>query len=475
MYLPVPLVGYLCDRYKPAYVSFLASLLFGSGYFLAAWTYRKGPPVTVGGNGWPSAVMFLAFCGVGAGTVCMYLSAVTTCAKNFGRGKYKGLALALPIAAFGLSGMWQSQVGSRFLYERRQDGKRGDVDPFQYFIFLGILLSVVGVIGAVFLRVVDEEEMLEEAVEELERSGLLNEHDFFSNGTPKHYGSIQHVATPGLGAEGSGSEPQVDHGEIRLKKAWLLNTETRRFLADRTMWGLAGGFFFAIGPGESFILNLGTIIGTLYPPGTDPSTMPTTAATHVSIVSVTSTLVRIVTGALSDLLAPTPTHVAHHSPALGQEPKRLVVSRINFLLGSALVQSLGQVLLASGLIQTHAERFWIVSVLIGSGYGAIFSLTPIVCSVIWGVENFGTNWGIVTMVPAFSATMWNLIYSAVYQSAAVARPGPGGEGETKTLCYGKECYAATYWAMALSIWLGCGVWVWAWRGPGGWSKRGIAI
>src|SRR4051812_49014418 len=78
MYLPVPLFGYLCDRYSPPPLALLAACLFGVGYILAAYTYRAGPPPDsrTGGDGWPFGMMVLAFVGIGAGTSCMYLSAV---------------------------------------------------------------------------------------------------------------------------------------------------------------------------------------------------------------------------------------------------------------------------------------------------------------------------------------------------------------------------------------------------------------
>jgi MFS family permease len=233
-----------------------------------------------------------------------------------------------------------------------------------------------------------------------------------------------------------------------------------------------------IGPGEAFITNLGTIIGTLYPPVADPSVIPTTAATHVSIVAITSTVARILFGTLTDLLAP--ASVGHHyqsaSNSLSSLPPRekFTISRVTFLLGSALLLSLGQVLLAAGVIQNHAERFWIVSTLIGSGYGALFSLTPLIISVIWGVENFGTNWGIVAMVPALGATVWGVVYSNVYQWAA-DKASYNRDVEDDVLCYGKQCYSTTFWAMAVSVWIGCGLWVFAWKGRDGWNKRGIAV
>ncbi|KAK5162705.1 hypothetical protein LTR04_003071 [Oleoguttula sp. CCFEE 6159] len=493
LYLPVPIFGYLCDRFGPGRPSLLAGLLFGFGYLVAAFAYRGGPPPDAGGQGWPFGVMVLAFAAVGMGTSCMYISAVTTCAKNFGRGKHKGLALAVPIACFGLSGMWQSQVGSRILYERRHDGTRGDVDVYRFFLFLGVLLLAVGIVGAFALRIIDEEEMIDEAVEELEQSGLLEDSEFFRRG----YGTINErrhsseAEADFLRREAEGRKARAQ--EDARKKTWLLNEETRLFLSDHNMWWLAAGFFLVTGPGEAFINNLGTIIGTLYPPATSSTQIPTSAATHVSIVAITSTIARILTGTLSDLLAPAttlhqhrqgPNSLASSLASLPAAPAatRFTVSRLTFLLFFSLLLSLGQVLLASGLVQQHGERFWIVSALVGAGYGAVFSLVPILISVIWGVENFGTNWGIVAMVPALGATVWGVVYSAVYQWAAEQGAGRGGDGALQgvtivedVLCYGKDCYAPTFWAMAVCVWVACGLWIWAWRGPGGWHRRGVTV
>lgn len=207
-------------------------------------------------------VMVLAFVGVGMGTSSMYLSAVTTCAKNFGRGKHKGFALASPIAAFGLGGMWQSQVGSHLLYEREPDGTRGDVDVFRYFLFLAILLLCVGIIGAVGLRVVEEDEMIDEAVEELERSSLLEDSAFLRRDTvDQGYGTLDQRRLSGEDAEAlrlQAEEMKKREDAEEKKKTWLLNEETRKFLADRTMWWFVAGFFLITGPGEAFINNVCT-------------------------------------------------------------------------------------------------------------------------------------------------------------------------------------------------------------------------
>jgi MFS family permease len=519
MYLPVPLFGLLCDRTGPGLPSLLAGCFFGLGYLLAAFAYKSGPPPSAGGDGWPYWVMVLAFVGVGAGTSCMYLGAVTTCAKNFGRGRYKGLALALPIAAFGLSGMWQSQVGSHLLCETTPDGKKGDVDVHRFFLFLGTFLLAAGIIGFFTLRIVNEDELIDEALDELEASGMLEDSAFFQRSVRSHsHGNGQ--LQPGYGTLPTDSERRLSAEEVEdlrkkaeehrawleereRKKQWLLNEETKFFLSDHTMWWLTAGVFLVTGPGEAFINNLGTIVGTLYEPGT--SQHITSPATHVSIVAITSTAARIITGTLTDLLAPASPPGQHrrnpHSlsaslaslDAAHQPHRRLEVSRIYFLLAFSLLMSAGQVLLATGLLQNHGNLFWIISAAMGSGYGAVFSLAPIIVSVVWGVENFGTNWGIVTITPAIGATVWGLAYSGVYQWAAdkgraermgaalavggFATGGQAGSREVAddVLCYGAMCYAPTFGAMAVSVWIACGLWIWAWRGPGGWRARGIAV
>ncbi|KAJ4307066.1 hypothetical protein N0V88_000441 [Collariella sp. IMI 366227] len=210
------------------------------------------------------------------------------------------------------------------------------------------------------------------------------------------YGTVTERTDPFNDLEDPNHKDPQDEEEARFMKQTVLNAETRRFLTDHTMWCFALGFFFMIGPGEAFINNMGTVIKTLYP---HPSLHRQThlPATHVSIVGLTSTAVRLLTGTLTDLLAPSPKtrHInSPHHPSPYQTPLYIP---------------------PSGLIQNHGSRFWLVSGLVGAGYGAVFSLTPIIITVIWGVENFATNWGIVAMFPALGATLWGTVYSAVYQ------------------------------------------------------------
>ncbi|KAI0508297.1 major facilitator superfamily domain-containing protein [Xylaria bambusicola] len=484
MYMPVPIIGYMCDRFGPGLLSLISAVLAGGGYALAAALYQKGVQEAenhVAGHKTTFAPMLFAFVAIGVGAASLYLGAVTTCAKNFGRGRYRGLMLVAPIAGFGLSGMIMSQAASRLLYEVQPDGTKGDVNVFHFFLVLSVLLVTVGILGSFTLRIVDEEDLIDGAVEELERSGLLDSSEVFRRRTDQSYGTL---AQPQNLDEDDDNDvaldPSKDDGGdmyAKLKKSWLLNAETRRFLADPTMWLFAISFWLIIGPGESFINNLGTVIGTLTSP--DHNSKPPSAATHVSIMATVSTVARLVVASLSDLLSPTPenqyvqTGSTHSLPNLR---RKLQVSRVILYVISALTFSIGSLVLASGAVQEHANRFWIVSGSIGAGYGAVFSLTPIIITMIWGVENFGTNFGIIALTPAVGSVIWGVIYSAVYQAGAhkSALLG-GGEAGDDVFCYGKQCYAATFWAMTVSIWVGAFMIIWAWKGKNGWSSRGIVV
>ncbi|KAM5343239.1 hypothetical protein ACJ41O_014205 [Fusarium nematophilum] len=482
LYLPISIVGYICDRVGLRPLALVGAFLFGGGYGIAGGVYRRldleyrshGGPRPEDGN-WSLPLMMFSFVCIGVATCCLYMAAVSSCAKNFGKGRYRGLALATPITAFGLSPMWISQAGSRLFTETLPDGSKGDLDVFRFFLFLAVLLFLIGIMGSLTLRVVDEADLIDEAIEEMEQSGLLDGSSLLSR-TNSRYGSVSIPA--GATVEDLEDSTLLDEAsDAKWRKNWVLNAETRRFLADRTMWPFALAFLFIVGPGEAFINNLGTVIGTLTPPVSEGlAGHRTSAATHVSIFGVTNTASRILIGTLTDLLAPSPqTQHAQVTPSRHSSPSRFSISRVAFMLFFAFVLSLGLLVLASGLVQNHAERFWLVSGLVGAGYGAIFSLTPLIVTIIWGVENFATNFGIIGMLPALGSTFWGLVYSAVYQRGADRDDGSVPKEEGDLFCYGRECYAATFWAETATVWIACGLLVWAWRGKGGWLQRGIVI
>lgn len=478
LYMPISILGFLCDRYGARPLALVSGIVLGLGYASAAAVYRSldlryrtlGKAHGDADKTYP--FMILAFVFIGVGTCAGYMSCVSTVAKNFGKGKYRGLALAMPITCFGLSGMWLSQVGSNIFYERRPDGTKGDIDVFQFFVFLAILMVLMGTLGSLTLHVVNEQELIDEAIEEMENSGLLNGSSLLGR-SERSYGGVD-SATSTHGQDET-LDPSKDD-DAKWRKNWVLNAETRRFLSDHTMWPFAISFLLMVGPGEAFINNLGVVIGTLTPPEALRALAGTTAATHVSIFGITSTISRLLIGTLTDIFAPSPNsqHVQIGPTRPSSPLRRISISRVVFMLFFAILMAGGLLFLACGAVQNHAERFWVVSGLVGAGYGAIFSLTPLIVTIIWGVENFATNFGIIATVPALGSVFWGSIFSAVYQQGARSmRSSPDQDDDL--FCYGKQCYASTFWAQGLTVLLACTLLLWAWKGRGGWQQRGIVI
>lgn len=208
MYGPVPVFGFICDRYGPDKLSALSALFFGPGYAIAALAYARQ---------WSFMFMLAGFGLVGMGTSSMYFSGVTTCAKTFtGR---RGLALAAPIAAFGLSSLWMTQVVSRVFVVK----ETGELDVERAFWFFSVSLVIVGLLGSVGLR------------------GVCNPEDEEDD------------------VMGSEEEAAAEKGR------WI-NADTRAFLKDRTMWWFAAGVFLVTGPGEAFINNVSRIPVAHYRP-----------------------------------------------------------------------------------------------------------------------------------------------------------------------------------------------------------------
>ena len=319
------------------------------------------------------------------------------------------------------------------------------MDLYRYFIFLSGMLFAVGLVGGVVLQV-NEGELIDEPVEELESGGDMDENPLLQTPIPSdstaNYGTLSRPQSSGS------SVPSRRLGNA-LRKTLVLNTETRRFLVDPAMWFVTAGFFLVTGTGDTFINNLGTIILTLYPRWHLAIPRANSAATNVSIVAITSTAARLLTGFLSDLLAP----MGSHEPNF----KSFTLSRMAFLVASGILSALSQLLVASTLVQRHPALFRLVSAFAGLGYGTVFSITPTIVNVVWGPRNFGTNYGIVCVVPAAGAAMWSAVYSAVYQRGVKPEMQEG-------LCYGYACYGATFWGMLASSLIATGLWAWAWRG-----------
>jgi len=91
------------------------------------------------------------------GTSALYFSALTTTARNF--SNHRGLSIAIPVAAFGLSSFWESLIAGSTLFQKKVQVTAGgdivrELDVVRLFHFFAVLLGVSGVIGTFALIVI---------------------------------------------------------------------------------------------------------------------------------------------------------------------------------------------------------------------------------------------------------------------------------------------------------------------------------
>lgn len=139
LYLTVPILGVICDTLGPRVVAGYAAVLAFPAYYIASLAYS---------NQWKPWVLVTCYACLGSATVALYLSGLSTVAKNHPNSR--GLSMAIVTSAFGLSSLWETQVVDR-LY-RNSDG---EIKIRGMYISFGVLLSLVGLFSAFTLRIVE--------------------------------------------------------------------------------------------------------------------------------------------------------------------------------------------------------------------------------------------------------------------------------------------------------------------------------
>jgi MFS family permease len=80
-----------------------------------------------------------------------------------------------------------------------------------------------------------------------------------------------------------------------------------------------------------------------------------------------------------------------------------------------------------------------ISGLSGLAYGFLFGVFPSIVAETFGIHGLSQNWGFMTLAPAISGNIFNLIYGAVFDSHSVV--GPDGERYCPD---GVDCYKNAY-------------------------------
>ncbi|WVQ82871.1 hypothetical protein IAT38_005007 [Cryptococcus sp. DSM 104549] len=445
VYLMAAPLGALTDRYGPRVGSFVSACLSAAGYLSFSILLTKADPDT------PFLYLYLtaAYFLVGAATVGSYFACLTCASLSFPR--HPTLSLSLPLSLIGLSALVISSFSSLRIFISRETH---DLDPAKFLYFLGVLSPIVNLLGAVFMRVLPQPLPVDGETGE----GGEGEGEEDAPGSP--ISALLHLDehTPLLiGGPEAAREELEEAGGKEVK--WGI----RELVADwKGFWLFGILCALVIGPGEMVIASIGSILTSLLPTPTSLLSLLTLSSTttstphnplalrnkHVHLLSISSTLARLITGVLADYLSPAPTpfpNPAHRTDPskpshVFKQVKKIRLTRSAFTGVCAGV--LGAVFAGcAAWLSGEAGLGWL-SVGVGGMYGALFTLTPAIVSHHFGPTNFGLAWGMIS----YFAALGSVVYSYLY--ALLSTPGVEAE------CHGVHCFQATFVVCAVSCAVG---------------------
>lgn len=172
-----------------------------------------------------------------------------------------------------------------------------------------------------------------------------------------------------------------------------------------------------------YINNLGNNLTALYRYQTlDPVSLSVDThleqlqALNVSLLSLLNCSGRIFAGLLSDQL---------HSRYQIQRSSFMVLSSAIFVVALSLIYNNT----SSAMVARHTS-------LLGFAYGCMFGIAPVLCSELFGLKNFSTNWGIMSVFPGISGNLYNLMYGKVYDLHS--------DPLTHECAQGLQCFQASF-------------------------------
>nr|XP_018266146.1 uncharacterized protein I303_00115 [Kwoniella dejecticola CBS 10117]OBR88304.1 hypothetical protein I303_00115 [Kwoniella dejecticola CBS 10117] len=452
VYLCAAPLGALTDKYGPRVGSLVSAGFSLIGYQSFAAILRSATSETPFVHIYLTIAYFL----VGAATVGSYFACLTCSSLSF--PSHPTLALSLPLSLIGLSALVLSSFSALPIFSLKHSR---ELDAAKFLFFLGILSPAVNLFGSLFMKVIPQPELFgdiklpEDAENDMgEMSESIGQLLRLDERTPMLIGGIE-AAWEEIEAMESGKDSYT----------------AKDLLKDyQGFWSF--GIFLAliIGPGEMVIASIGSIITSLLPPTalhSDISMFFTTLAPsftltnsnplavrnkHVFLLSLTSTIARLVTGVLADYLAPplhaTPNPAHRRDPTqpshlfIRQRPVRLSRSAFAALAGATLGLIFAW---SAGMLGDTGAHLSVLSAGAGAMYGTIFTLVPAVVSHHYGATNFGLAWGMIS----YFAALGSIVYSYLYALLSIP-----ASGDPSDQCYGPRCFKFTFIVCAISCMIG---------------------
>ncbi|KAJ5679192.1 hypothetical protein N7462_007436 [Penicillium macrosclerotiorum] len=446
-------MGLLTDARGPRLITLVGSILLALGYYPIYLSYQHGEgsvPIIL--------LCFFAFL-TGTGGCSAFSGAIKTAASNF--PDHRGTATAFPLAAFGLSALFWSNISTLIFKD----------DTGRFLLLLALGTSLLSLCSIPFLRILPTEPYSSlppsndsEPVESrrMRRPSNAPENYDDHNSTAFAHAQSAHARTQsvvsnhrpgGYGAENDETSSLVSKPDGRPS----FDTLSDDFLGDMAMeahhpdirglamlryvefWQLFLTMALLSGIGLMTINNIGNSAKALWLYYDDSATskfIQQRQVMHVSILSFGNFLGRLSSGIGSDILV-----------------KKLNMSRFWCLFISATVFTLTQL---AGSSISNPNTLVVVSAFTGVAYGFLFGVFPALTAHTFGIGGLSQNWGVMTLAPVFSGNIFNLLYGTVYDRHSVI--GHDGDRECPD---GLACYRSAYYLTFFSGLAGIGVCLWS--------------
>lgn len=182
------------------------------------------------------------------------------------------------------------------------------------------------------------------------------------------------------------------------------------------------------------ISNIGSIIVSLPPSTSAPSALQiasesSVTATQVRLLSLSNTASRLLVGPLADFVSPAASSLPCGTIYYVRKHR---ISRVAFSFAASALLVLTFSWMEFGI--SSREGLWALSIGTGIAYGGFFTALPGIISSVWGLQNLGRNFGVITYAPFLGTPFFSYLYAFV----AAAHSDDGG------VCIGLECWRLTF-------------------------------
>lgn len=375
-------------------------------------------------------------------------------AANF--PEHRGTATAFPMAAFGLSALFWSNLSTLVFKD----------DTGRFLLLLALGTSILSFTSIPFLRILASEPYssiphnahehnpsdLRSVPEDSDLHGSTafdreqypahaRSHSVASNSQGRAFANDDETST--LVSKHDRPRPSFDTldddflDEVAIE-AHQNDIRGVAMLRKVEFWQLFLTMALLSGIGLMTINNIGNSVKALWLYYDDSATdlfIQHRQVMHVSILSFGNFLGRLFSGIGSDLLV-----------------KKLGMSRIWCLFLSAVVFTLTQL---AGTAISNPNSLVVVSGFTGIAYGFLFGVFPSLTAHTFGIGGLSQNWGVMTLAPVFSGNIFNLLYGSIYDGHSVV--SHDGDRECPD---GLGCYRTAYFMTFVSGLFGIAVCLW---------------